>query len=153
MDTTTVSQIVTYINNHQLAVVSTVGPDGKPFAVTMYVVSDDRLNLYFMTKKETTKFRNMSSNPYIFITFSDETDLSTLQISGKVNTIDPQSDSQTTYNLMRGLRVKINEEKIPVSKLNAGEYVIFKVDVDKATLTNYQQKDITQGVTKLEYLS
>lgn len=153
MDSTTISQMVSYINNHQLAVLSTVAPDGKPFAVTLYVVSDEYLNLYFMTKVETTKHRNMLSNPYVFVTLSDESDLSTLQASGKAEPIDPALDSQVTFNLMRGLRIKINEEKIPISKLNAGGYVIYKVQVNRATLTNYEAKDVTQGVTKLEYLS
>lgn len=153
MDSTTISQMVSYVNNHQLAVLSTVAPDGKPFAVTLYVVSDEYLNLFFMTKTETTKHRNMSSNPYVFVTFSDEKDLSTLQLSGKAEPIDPKTDSQVTYNLLKGLRIKINEEKIPIAKLNAGDYVIYKIDVSRATLTNYHAKDVTQGVTRLEYLA
>ena len=153
MDTTTVSQIVSYINSHQLCVLGTVGPDGKPFSATMYVVSDDHLNLYFMTKEETTKSRNLVSNPYVFLTFSDEPELSTLQISGTARLLDPKTDGQASYELLRGLRQKVNEVKLPVAKLNAGGYVIFKIEIERATLTNYHQKDITQGVTKLEYLS
>lgn len=151
MNNTTVKNIVDYINEHQLCVLSSLTTDNKICSSTMYVGSDENLNLYFLTKKNTTKYRNIIANPYVSIAMHDENDLTTLQMQGAAYPIVPATDSKKAYELFISIRAKIAEYRLPISKIDAGEYEIFKAPVDHAVLSRYMEEDVTEGISKVEY--
>lgn len=153
MNESTLHSIIDYIKNNPLCVMSTVTPENKPNAATMYIVSDDNLNVYFMTKRETQKYKNIINNPGVAFTSHNEAGLSTLQIIGDAYPIDPNiDDNKLIYHLFEGVRDKIANYALPISKLGAGDYEIFKVNADHALLTEYKQEDVTEGVSRIEYM-
>lgn len=153
MNDSTLNSIVSYIKSNPLSVMSTVTPDNKSNAATMYIVSDKDLNVYFMTKKETQKYCNIMNNPSVSFTVHDELNLTTLQMIGDATPIDPAlDDNKKIYELFESVRDKIANYGLPISKIGAGDYEIFKVNIDHALLTSYKQEDITEGVSRQEYM-
>lgn len=153
MDNSTLNSIVNFIKNNPLSVISTVDPNNKANGASMYIVSDDKLNAYFLTKTNTRKYQNIMNNPSVAFTSHLESGLTTLQMIGDAAPINPaEDDNQKIYALFEGIREKIVNYSLPISKLNAGEYVIFKVNVDHALLTEYKQEDITEGLSRKEYM-
>ena len=152
MKETTLQTIVDFIKAHPLTVLSTVTPENKSNAASMFIFSDEELNVFFITKKDTQKYRNLINNPSISFTTHDETNLITLQMIGDALLIDPAVDGHKAYELLEEFRDRITNYVAPISKVEAGEYAIFKVNVDHALLTEYKQEDITEGVSRLEYM-
>lgn len=153
MDNSTLNSIVNYIKNNPLCVMSTVDPNNKANGASMYIVSDENLNVFFMTKTNTRKYQNIMNNPSVSFTLHNESGLTTLQMIGDAVPIDPAvDDNQKIYDLFEGVRDKILNYSLPISKLSAGDYVMFKVNVDHALLTEYKQEDITEGLSRKEYM-
>lgn len=153
MNDSTLNSIVSYIKNNPLCVMSTVDPNNKANGATMYIVSDEQLNVYFLTKISTRKYSNLINNPSVAFTCHNENNLETLQMIGEAAPIDPAvDDNGKIYHLFESIREKIVNYSLPISKIDAGEYVIFKVSVDHALLTQYKLEDVTEGVTRLEYM-
>ena len=48
-----------FLKSHKTAVIATVSSGGEPRAATVYYTVDDDFCLYFMTGRETRKFKNL----------------------------------------------------------------------------------------------
>lgn len=151
MNADTVSAISTYINNHPLAVLSTVGSDGAPHGTTLYAGSDEQLNVYFMTKTDTTKARNIDANPAVALTFSGEGHQSTLQMSGRAARVQVPDEHAAAFQILGSLRHESKDFRLPITKFEAGPYVVFKVDVEYALLSEYENADQLDGTVRVEY--
>lgn len=85
-------KVYKFINNHAIAILSTVSPDNTPSAAAIYVIPDKELNLYFLTESDTEKSRNIeNSSNKAAITIIDPANLVEIQAKGTVSeTEDPQ---------------------------------------------------------------
>lgn len=140
-----------YINNHPLAVLSTVDGEGKPHGTTLYAGSDDRFNVYFMTKVETGKARNIRGNPNVALTFSGEEHQTTLQISGKALEVTVPDENALAFQVIGSLRHESKDFRLPISRFEAGPYIVFKVQVENALLTDYEHSSRSDGTVRVEY--
>lgn len=78
------SRIVDFLNQQGVGVLATADSSGKPHAATVYVTSDEPLNLYFVTKRDTQKCRNLQANPRAAIAVYNAATQTTLQAEGTV---------------------------------------------------------------------
>lgn len=140
--------ILEFIKSNPVSVLSTVATPDKANSAAMYIVSDEHLNVYFATKKDTKKYHNLMTNPSVAFTNYKELDLTTLQMVGEARLIDPAKDSKIFYELYESIRDKIANFNFPISKVEAGEYAVFKAEINHAVLTSYGSID---GVIKEEY--
>ena len=67
---------------HPVAALATASTSGVPHVATVYVNIDDSLNLYFITKAETTKTHNILANPQVALSITDAKELKTVQVTG-----------------------------------------------------------------------
>ena len=151
MNPDSVSTITEYINNHPLAVISTIDPDGKPYGTTLYAASDDQLNVYFITKTETHKSRYINLNPNVALTFTGEDHQTTLQLSGQAIELSTAEEGSTAFHALDSIRHHHQDFRLPISKLQAGPYIVYKVIVSHALLTQYESPGHAEGVNKIEY--
>ena len=140
-----------YINDHPLAVLSTVDSNGRPHGTNLYVGSDDRLNAYFMTKIGTGKAQNIQNNPSIALTFSGEEHQTTLQISGTAVEVTVPDESASAFQVLGSLRHESRDFRLPISKIDAGPYIVFRVRVEDAILTEYEHSNQLDGIVRVEY--
>ena len=59
--------VYNFIRQHQLAVVSTIGSDGKPESALVGIAVSGNLDIIFDTLKTSRKFNNILSNPHVAI--------------------------------------------------------------------------------------
>lgn len=143
--------IAAYVNSHPLAVLSTVDSNGDPHGSTLYAGSDREVNLYFMTKSQTRKAQNIQANPSVSLTFSGEDHQTTLQVSGQASQITVPDEGSLAFQILGAIRHNSEDFRLPISKLEAGPYVVFKVTVIHALLTQYEHANRIDGVVTVEY--
>jgi general stress protein 26 len=75
--------LLAFMRRHLLAVQSSVSPDGAPQSAVIGYVVDDRLALFFDTKTDARKARNLRADPRIALVIGwDLDEACTLQIEG-----------------------------------------------------------------------
>tara|TARA_B100001105_G_scaffold254255_1_gene249624 strand:+ start:958 stop:1422 length:465 start_codon:yes stop_codon:yes gene_type:complete len=151
MQEDTVANIATYINNHPLAVLSTVDEHGVPHGTTLYAGSDRHLNVYFMTKRNTAKYQNILYNPKVSLTFSGEDHQTTLQLTGTATEVSMPDRSAAAFQVLGGIRHQSHDFRLPISKIEAGPYIVYEVVVDHAVLTEYEHSNRIDGIVRAEY--
>jgi len=73
--------VYNFIRQHQLAVISTIGSNGKPEAALIGIAVSGNLDIIFDTLKTSRKYNNILSNPHIAIVVGWDND-TTIQYEG-----------------------------------------------------------------------
>lgn len=112
--------------DQSLGVFSTVSEAGKPESAIMYYICDDSLNIYFVTRSESRKYKNLVKNPHIAFVVSSEHPPKTIQLEGTAAEVIDPSEQITYFNQ---LTAKANEglSMLPVEQMPAGEMVFMKM--------------------------
>lgn len=79
----------------KLGVVSTVTGDGKPESAFVYFVIDDSLNVYFATRAQSRKYRNLVANPHAAFVIASEHPPQTIQIEGTAAAVTDAEEQRT----------------------------------------------------------
>lgn len=133
-------ELVEYVKDHPVVVVGTVDKNSQPFGAAVYAYASSAKLVYFITKSETQKFKNILYNPKVSITIVDHTDNSSLQAHGTAQVV---SDDKTIETVMRNM-VKVYAQGVdwlpPLSKIQAGSYEVIAVELSHARLAKYKDK-------------
>lgn len=146
----TKTKIREFINTHPLAVLSTVGLDGYPCGAVVYVACSADFTLYFLTKTETDKSRAIDENDSVALTLVQEETQETTQITAKVARISDPREIDTAYDLLRALP-KETHSRLPITKVDAGAYVTYRVVPQWARLSLYETSSLAGGFSGYEY--
>lgn len=132
--------IQAFFKNHQVAVLATANKnDGRPHAAAVFYESDSYLNLFFVTKEKTIKSSNLDSNPYASMVIYDAPMLKTAQISGKADRVeDPEMMAKALRIMSRHSEKVSGTAETPVSKLNAGGYILYRLTPLTIRLADYK---------------
>ncbi len=88
MDNEQIKQIAAYLSRCPVCTIATASPEGEPSASTVYF-SNDGLDLYFNTARDSEKVRNIVANPRVAIVLQDpsvpktDQEIKGVQYSGK----------------------------------------------------------------------
>lgn len=131
-------KIVSYIDSNPLATLGTVDADGSPHGAVVYVFADpEKPKLYFLTKNETKKFKNLRGRSKVSITIANRAENSTLQATGN-SSVTRDSDILDMVVKKMARANSISSEWVPpVSKLDAGQYTVVQIDLDHARLAEF----------------
>jgi len=138
-----------FLRERSVAVLATVGSGGWPSTTPiMYVVTADR-KLRFVTKDQTTKFRNLSSTDKIALSVVDGERMIAVNISGQARIISELSDMSSTLRAIGSLAKTDNP--LPVIKHQLGDYVVVEIDPKHMQYADYsstspQQKTFTHDL-------
>lgn len=136
------AKIMGYIDHNPAAVLSTVGNDG-PHGAVIYVVTASHATLCFVTKNKTQKYTNLIEHPAVSLTFFNEKEGTTLQAAGNAFTADDPQLKELVLDKMRKAHAVQADWLPPITKLDAGEYVVIGVQLTYARLAEYQGLGIT----------
>lgn len=141
----------TFINRHPLAVLSTVDTFNHPHGTTLYTGCDIHFTLYFLTKSNTLKASNIDYQNVVALTFSDEQTQSTLQLTGGAVEIANAIEGNLALDTLRSLQHDYTDFRQPLSKLNAGNYILYKIVPTHAYLTIFGKSSLIDGLVRYDY--
>jgi general stress protein 26 len=133
------SKILAYIDHHPIATVSTSNADGSPHGAIVYVCADNHNSIvYFITKQETRKYKNLQDRSSVCVTIVSPADNSTLQADGRAFTVqDPLIIDMVMEKISRD-HTSAKEWLPPIAKLRAGAYEVVGVELSRARLAKFQ---------------
>lgn len=139
------TKIVSYINDNPIATLGTVGKDGMPRGAAVYVYADqEKQVVYFLTKNETQKYIDILANDSVSLTIVNPKENSTVQATGKAFTVhDSQALDAVTKQMVRA-NPHVSEWIPPVSKLEAGQYVVVGIKLTHARLAEFAGMELNR---------
>lgn len=121
-------EIADFLNRNHVAVLSTADDDGQPHAATIYYFVDADMNIYFMTKEATRKYKNLKANPRAALAIYEASSQATVQIEGTASEITDSDHMNEIFKHVLAISNQTSQTAIPpVSRLDAGEYKCFRV--------------------------
>jgi general stress protein 26 len=147
MEKTEVKQKVKdFLKQNPAGVLSTVGEDSSPYSTTIYSVVDDDLSIYFLSKAETQKIKNIqNNNKVMFVAFETKTQTN-VQVSGYALEIKDQRDQDIFKKILEVTRNTSGAEVPPISKLFAGPYAVYEIQPQQISYSVYNQKDLDMAI-------
>lgn len=137
------AKIRQFIDNNPLTVLATLGDDGTPYSAVVYMCADDnRPVLYFMTKNDTQKYKNLSERETVSIASFNETDVATFQGKGRAFMVhDAPTIDMVSKKILRA-HATAEDWLPPVVKLHAGAYVLVGIELTSGRLGEFKYKAI-----------
>jgi general stress protein 26 len=137
-------EILTYIDRNPIAILGTLNPDGTPHGAVVYacLMDDRRHTIYFLTKTETAKYKNLRDRLHVSLTIVNPEENSTLQAGGTAHEVhDPQVIDAVMKKIVRA-HTTAKEWLPPIAKLRAGAYVVVGIQVSRARLAYFKGMQI-----------
>jgi len=120
-------KVLDYLRHKQLAVIATASIKGEPEAATIGYFIDDNFDFYFITRRQSRKFKNLIENRMAAIVVGTELAPTTVQMQGTAHLLEDGKEE-----LEKKLKNNPDIEAIyfytgPFSKLKGMDYAMFKV--------------------------
>ena len=132
-----------FIARNRAAALATVDPKGNPQVATVYCVVDETLAVYFTTRVEARKFTNLMRHPTVAMIFTNENELTTLQLSGEAERIESMELEQEVLSWLMTHRKWDPQWALPTMQLfehgATNELAIIKVVPSEMTLSNFRK--------------
>ena len=108
--------------------------------------------LYFLTKQETHKLKNLRANPKVGLTIVNPSENSTLQAGGVAFEIDEARIIDDVMDKISRKHDYANDWLPPIAKIRAGAYAVIGIKLSSARLAHFKGKSIgdEQTFTELE---
>jgi len=131
-----------FLLGHKFAVLSTTSKNAKPWGSTIYYVVDEKLNFFFLTHVESTKYHNLKEQPQAAITVPDDIEQSTVQAVGAVTEVPLGPERDHAFRMIVQVHPPGQFEWIPpVTKMDAGEVLLLKLTPEVLRFSDFSPKD------------
>ena len=132
-------EIRTYIDTNPIAVLGTTNLDGSPYGAVVYVCADDNKRVvYFLTKSETLKYKNLLARGHVSLTIVNPSENSTLQSDGRAFVVTDHQIGTMVVEKISRLHDSAVDWLPPLVKLRAGQYVVIGVEIWHARLARFK---------------
>jgi nitroimidazol reductase NimA-like FMN-containing flavoprotein (pyridoxamine 5'-phosphate oxidase superfamily) len=133
-------EITSFLKRNHVGVLATSNKEtGTPHAATIFYATDSQTNLYFLTKEDTAKSKNLTTNPRAAIVVYEAEMLRTAQISGSVSKVDDPAMMEKALRIMAKFSKQTAQtDQTPISKLDAGEYILYRLTPQSIRLGDYK---------------
>ena len=143
------AKIMAYVERNPAGVLSTIGEDG-PHGAVVYVIPASHGTLCFVTKNKTKKYQNIVNQGSINLTFFNEKESTTLQITGRAYVADnAQGLKEIVLDKITKAHAAISNWLPPVTEISDGEYAVIGIEITYARLSDFGNIDIS-GPTIVE---
>jgi general stress protein 26 len=139
MDSETRNKIIAFLSlqKSKLGVISTVNEENKPEAALVYFAFDLDLNLYFVTRDTSRKYKNIMKNKYVSFTAATEDPPQTLQLEGEAAVHSDMEDQKKLYQELIGLASSRNFSA-PISQMDSGSLQFVKISPQWIRFGNFE---------------
>lgn len=134
--------IYNFLNGRYSGVLATADEAANPHAAAIYYTIEKDFSIYFATKKETQKFKNLEVNKQAALVVYDEVQQTTVQVFGHAEVeLDHQKKQSVIENIFKSSAERSLETLPPAEKLWAGEYVSVKIIPQVIKMAVYARPD------------
>jgi len=142
-DQKTLVSMLSYVDKNPIATLSTVNTEGIPHGAVIYLCADesDRI-VYFLTKQDTRKYKNLIEHDQVSLTIVNPTENSTLQAEGRAKEVRDALTIDTAMKKFNKIHSSAHDWLPPISKLRAGAYVLIAVTLTNARLAQFKGMQI-----------
>lgn len=135
-------RIYDFLYGNGIGVLSSVDPNGNPHGVVIYYTISRSFEVEFLTKAETKKYDNLKHNNHVTLTVFEPRSQTTAQIIGKAQEVKNGSEINGTAARVLGTSLRTSDAGLPpLSKLQAGEFVAFKIEPVQIRMAVYARPD------------
>lgn len=121
-------RIYNFLQEQPVGVLATVDPNGNPHAAAIYFGVDEDFNIRFTTKRDTKKHDNLMHANHVMLVSYEPVSQSTVQVSGIAEEITDDNEANEAFQSMLNAARKVSDSDMPpISKLQAGHYVAFRI--------------------------
>jgi general stress protein 26 len=137
------NEALDFIKSNRVGAFATVDKKNVPHVAVVYCYVDDDLSIYFMTRVEARKHKNLIAHPIVSMSFSDSSSMKTVQLTGKAKVIDDLKESQDVMYKLFTMRFKDqNSTNPPLQLFERGlstELAVIKVVPAEMVFANFKQ--------------
>lgn len=131
MTTNTLSddiRVKTFLERNPLGTLATLAPDGRVALATLFFLKGEGLMSFFVTKTTTRKYENILKNPQGTVLVSNVEELTTLELSGRIEVV---TDSATIIDTITRFQALAQKSKAgywvpPASQVIGDQFVVCK---------------------------
>ena len=134
---TTEHDIVSYFKDNPVMVLGTVGEHGKPHGAAVYGCPTTASEVYFITKTDTQKFKNILHNPHVSVTIVNTAENSSLQAGGTARVVSDPAMVELIMGKMAVIYANSADWLPPIAKLRAGPYQVVHIKMDHIRLARF----------------
>lgn len=117
-----------FLRKEHTMTISSVTKEGKPQSATVYYVLGGSMNMYFVTKEDSRKYRNITNNPKVSVVVSDCDQIQTAQIEGIAEEIKMGAVFTKTVDRIIELTDSLSHYwEPPIGMLRSGKAKLIKV--------------------------
>lgn len=135
-------RIYDFLQQNSVGVLATVSLQGDPHGTVIYYIIDRHFEVSFLTRSETQKYENLKYNHHVMLTVFDTFTQTTVQLAGIAEELTDSTDINAVAGAVLGASLKSNSVGLqPITKLDAGEYVAFRITPIQARMAVYARPD------------
>jgi uncharacterized pyridoxamine 5'-phosphate oxidase family protein len=129
-----------FLQANHVGVLSTVGESQQPLGSAVYFVTDEEFNIYFVTRVETQKYKNIEQNAKVALTVVEATQQTTVQLSGNVAKLPAHDYADIVFDKLAALKpAKDADWAPPIEKVHKGDYIALKITPTHLQYANYSK--------------
>ncbi len=133
----TARNIYAELSKSHVGALATIDHAGMPHLSVMYFKVNNDFTLHFATKRGTKKHANLTKKADVRVLIFDEKKQLTIQIEGAAHEVRDAAEEQRVIEHAYMLASENNFDAPPISKLQAGEYVAYKIKPARITMAMF----------------
>ncbi len=152
-DTADYKRVHAFLKEHQVGVLSTAGEAGTAWGAAVYFVTDDDLNIFFVTRTGTFKYKNIEAQPFAALTVVDNETQVTVQLSGEILKMPINKYMHVFFDKFAAMRPEGDYHWAPpVDKVHEGNYMPLQLTPSHLQFADYGKHRIEVNGNYIEQI-
>jgi hypothetical protein len=133
----------TFLIQNPMGILSTAGGAGTVWGAAVYFLPDEDLNIYFVTRTGTFKYKNIETQPFAALTVADEEKQITVQLSGTIDRMPINKYMDVFFDKFAAMRSEGDYQWAPpVDKVHEGNYMPLQLTPSRLQYADYGRRRI-----------
>ncbi|KXK27235.1 MAG: Pyridoxamine 5'-phosphate oxidase [candidate division WS6 bacterium OLB20] len=133
-----------YLRSNKIGVLCTVTPQSTPHATLVYYLYEDEFMMYFVTKEQTAKARNIEANPNVAIVVGIIDEPVTAQCYGKAQRISGEGVIEKTNRILSRAH-EGNYHWPPILDIKAGDPAVYQIEINRVQFYDEREVDLPEN--------
>jgi uncharacterized protein YhbP (UPF0306 family) len=136
-------RVCSFLKSHPMGVLSTAGAAGTVWGAAVYYLADEDLNIYFVTRTGSFKYKNIETQPFAALTVADPDDQITVQLSGRIERMPINKYMNVFFDKFAAMRPEGDYQWAPpIDKVHEGNYMPLQLTPSHLQYADYGRRRI-----------
>src|SRR3989338_153495 len=133
------NKIILFLGSQKsrLGVMSTINQESKPESAFVYFAFDEKLNIYFVTRDASRKYKNVLENKNVAFAVATENPPQTLQLEGVASVHNDTEEQKHLFQELVGL-ASAKHFSAPISQQPMGGLQFIKISLSWIRFGNFE---------------